>query len=81
MTPRIAYRDCKSSFRELLIDNNSLKIHHRNLQKFVNEIFKVDNGLSLELMNDVFSSSLKKPYSQRADSHFRSKSIRTAKML
>ena len=44
----------KSSFQKLLIEDNSLNIHHRNLQKRVTEIFKVKNGLSPELMNNAF---------------------------
>ena len=48
---RIVYKDFNSSFEELLIEDNSLNIHHRNLQKLVTEIFKVKNSLSPELMN------------------------------
>ena len=47
---RTVYKDFHSSFQELLIEDNSLNIHHRNLQKLVTEIFKVKNGLSPELM-------------------------------
>ena len=43
---RIVYKDFNSSFQELLIEDNSLNIHHRNLQKLVTEIFKVKNGCS-----------------------------------
>ena len=42
---RIVYKDFNLSFQELLIEDNSLNIHHRNLQKRVTEIFKVKNGL------------------------------------
>ena len=59
--PRIVYKGFKSSFQELLIEDNSLNIHHRNLQKLVTEIFKVKNALSPELMNDVFEF-IEKPY-------------------
>ena len=52
--PRIVYKDFNSSFQELLIEDNSLNIHHRNLQKRVTEIFEITNDLSPELMNDVF---------------------------
>ena len=55
-----------------------MNIHHRNLQKLVTEIFKVKNGLSPELMNDVFEF-IEKPYSLRTTSHFRSRKIRTTK--
>ena len=74
---RIVYKDF-TSFQELLIKDNSLNIHHRNLQKLGTEIFKVKNGLSAELMNDVFEF-IEKPYSLRTTSHFRSRKIRTTK--
>ena len=64
---RIFYKDFNSSFQELLIEDNSLNIHHRNLQKLVTEIFKVKKGLSPELMNDVFEF-IEKPYSLRTTS-------------
>ena len=75
---RIVYKDINSSFQELLIEDNSLNIYHRNLQKLVTEIFKVKNSLSPELMNDVFEF-IKKPYSLRTTSHFRSRKIRATK--
>ena len=70
--------DFNSSFQELLIEDNSLNIHYRYLKKLVTEIFKVKNGLSSELMNDVFEF-IEKPYSLRATSHFRSRKIRPTK--
>ena len=75
---RIVYKDFNSSFQELLTEDNSLNIRHKNLQKLVTEIFKVKNGLSPELMNDVFES-MEKPYSPRTTSHFRSRKIRTTR--
>ena len=38
---RIFYKDFNSSSQELLIKDNCLNIHHRNLQKLATEIFKV----------------------------------------
>ena len=76
---RIVYKDFNSPFQELLIKDNSLNIHHRNLQKLVTEIFKVKNGLSAELMNDVFEF-IEKPYSLQTTSHFRSRRICTTNM-
>ena len=69
---RIVYKDFNSSFQELLIKDNSSNIHHRNLQKLVTQIFKVKNGLSPELMNDVFEF-IEKPNSLRTTSLFWSK--------
>ena len=51
---RIVYKDFKPSFKELVTEDKSLNIHHRNLQKRLAEIFKVKNNLSSEFMNDVF---------------------------
>ena len=59
---RIVYKDFNSSFQELLIDDNSFNIDHRNLQKLVAGVFKVKNGFPPELMNDVFEF-IKTPYS------------------
>ena len=64
---RIVYKDFKSSFRELLIEDNSFEYSSQKLQKLVTEIFKVKNGLSAELMNDVLEF-IKKPYSLRTTS-------------
>ena len=55
-----------------------MNIHHRNLQKLETEIFEVKNGLSPELMNDIFEF-IGKPYSLRTTSHFRSRKIRATK--
>ena len=38
---RIAYQGYNSTFNELLVKNGSLKIHDRNLQKLLIEIFEV----------------------------------------
>ena len=50
-----------------------MNIHRRDLQKLVTE---VKNGLSPELMNDVFGF-IEKPYSLQTTSHFRLRKIRT----
>ena len=42
MAVTIVYRDFDLSFQELLIEDNSLNIHHRNLQKLVAQICEVD---------------------------------------
>ena len=63
MALRIVYKDFKLLFQELLIENNSLNIHHRNLQKL-----GLKNGLSPELINDVFEF-IEKPYSLQTTSH------------
>ena len=61
---RIVYKDFHSSFQELLIEDNSLNIHHRSLQKLVTEIFKVKNGLPPELMMFLSLPKNHTPYGQ-----------------
>ena len=56
------YKGFNSLFQLLLIEDNSLNIHHRSLQKLVTETFKVRNGLSPDFINDAFKF-IKKPYS------------------
>ena len=51
---RVVYKDYNSSFDELLEKDNSLRIHDRNLQKLVTEIFKVKMNLGPEIMKEVF---------------------------
>ena len=45
---RVVYKDDNSSFDALLEKYNSCKIHDRNLQKLVTEIFKVKTNLTPE---------------------------------
>ena len=44
---RIVSKDFKLSFQELLIEDSSLNIYHKNLQKIVTEIFKSKIGYHL----------------------------------
>ena len=53
-TLRVVYKDYNYSFDELLEKDKSLRIHDRNLQKLVTEIFKVKMNLGPELMKEVF---------------------------
>ena len=53
-TLRIAYCDKHSAFQQLLEKDNSVSIHHRNLQVLATEMFKVNMNLSPDLMNDIF---------------------------
>ena len=52
---RIVYQDKQSSFEELLQKDNSVSVQMKNLQYLATEIFKVKNGLSPIIMNEVFN--------------------------
>ena len=41
---RVIYNDKTSSFEQLLENDNSVSIHHRNIQTLAIEMYKVTNG-------------------------------------
>ena len=51
---RITYNDSKSTFEELLNKDNSVSIHHRNLQVLAIEKFKIKNNMAPEFLNEIF---------------------------
>ena len=52
---RITYQDNMSTFQELLNKDNSLSIHHRNLQVLATEMFKIHRGLSPKFLRETLS--------------------------
>ena len=71
---RIVYRDSKLSFSQLLDMDNSVSVHHRNLQKLDTEMFKVKLSPKFMHTTIVLSSN---PYNLRYDSSFKTENIRT----
>ena len=67
---RIIYNDKQSSFIKLLEKDNSVSIHQRNLQILAIEMFRVSNGLSPVLMNDIFKLRGEQTYNLRKLSQF-----------
>ena len=59
---RIEYGDYRSKFDELLEKDSSFSIHHINIQTLATEIFKSLNGLSPQIMNEVFQVKSSVPY-------------------
>ena len=51
---RITYNDKRSSYGELLTKDRSVTIHHRNIRALAIEIYKVMQGISPPLLNEVF---------------------------
>ena len=66
----IIYDDKQSSFIKLLEKDNSVTIHQRNLQILAIEMFKVSNGLSPVLKNDIFKLRGEQTYNLRTLSQF-----------
>ena len=73
---RIVYNDNSSLFDVLLEKSKSVKIHHRNLQQLVIEIYKVFNNLSSSLMSDLFSFR-NTGYNLRGGSKLKSNTVKT----
>ena len=61
---RTVYKDPSLTFQELLYRDNSVTIHHRNLQKLAIEMYKVTNNLSPTFMHEIFPTSIP-PYNLR----------------
>ena len=51
---QLIYSDKRSIFEDLLEKDNSVSIHHKNLQALAIEMFKVHTKTSLEIMQEVF---------------------------
>ena len=67
---RIIYNDKPSSFIILLEKHNSGSIHQRNLQILAIEMFKVSNGVSPVLMNNIFKLRGEQTYDLKKLSQF-----------
>ena len=50
----IIYIDKRLNFEELLVKDTSFSVHRNNVHTLAIEIYKMVNGMSLEIMNDVF---------------------------
>ena len=75
---RIVYRDYSSSFKDLLKEDNSVCIHHRNIQILAVELFKVKENLSIALMSDIFPTRVLN-YNLRSQTDFLRNTFNTTK--
>ena len=50
---RITYGGKTSTFQQLLEKDNSISIHHRNLQILAAKMFKISNNLSPEIVKEI----------------------------
>ena len=74
---RIVYRDYNSSFKDLLKKDNSVCIHHRNIQSLAVELFKMKENLS-NTMSDIFPIRVLN-YNLRSQTDFLRSTVNTTK--
>ena len=72
---RIVYRDQSSTFEDLLTRDGSVSNHVRNLQLLATEVYKIVNGTSLDIMNEVFQ--LKETTRHNSKFPFKTRNIET----
>ena len=75
---RSVYNDSNSTFNELLIKDNSVTIHHRNLQALATEIYKAINDLSAPILKSIFNVKTNS-YNLRNGTTLSTKNIKTVK--
>ena len=71
---RITYQDNTCTFQELLNKDNSVSIHHRNLQVLATEMFKIHRGLSPEILRETFVSKTSS-YNLRRNDTFKKRKV------
>ena len=73
---RITYGDRSSSFENLLKKDNSVSIHHRNIQALATEMFKVTNNIAPEIMKELFAPKMSS-YDLRNDNSFKRRRVKS----
>ena len=73
--PQNFYSDNTSSFEELLETDDSVSVHHQKIQVLATEFYKTVNGLSTEIMKEVFLFNDNTSYNTRTKSKFHSRAI------
>ena len=71
---RTIYNDSKSTFEKILNKDNSVSIHHGNLQVLATEIFKIKSNMAPEVLSEILQSRAL-PYNSRTNLDFSSKQV------
>ena len=74
---RIVYNDHSSIFEDLLVKDNSVSIHHRNIRLLAIELYKAKNNLSSQLMLNLFQRR-EVNYNIRSQTDFSLRSVNTS---
>ena len=71
----LVYKDDEYTFEQLLDKDNTVTIHHRNLQKLATEMYKMQNNLSPKFMKEIFHKQILS-YSLRTEKIWESRNYR-----
>ena len=74
---RVVYNNNQNTFQELLDMDNSVSIHHKNLQCLAIELYKIFNGISPDIMKDVFPLNTSSNYDIRNRPTFSTRRVRS----
>ena len=61
-------------YKQLLEKDNSVSIHHRNLQALATEMFKISNNLSPDIVKEIFQKRIV-PYNLCSENSFMSRQV------
>ena len=76
---KLVYSDNVSSFDKLLKKDRSFSIHHGNIQRLANELYKFFHSVLPSNMKNVFHSNTNIPYNLRSRSERYSRNPKTLK--
>ena len=74
---RLVYNNNTSTYEKPVETENSVSVHFRNVQALAIELYKVVNGFSPDIMNNVFPLKENLRYNTRSKTTFHSRDIRT----
>ena len=74
---RLAYNNNTSTYEKPVETENSVSVHFRNVQALAIALYKVANGFSPDIRNDVFPLNENLCYKTRSKTTFHSRDIRT----
>ena len=77
---RIVYNDYTTSFKDLLIKDKTVSIHHRNIQYVATEMYKVVNNISPSIIQEIFEKYTGEGPSTRLGSAFIRPKVNTVYM-
>ena len=75
---RLIYSDKKSSYENLLEKDNSVSIHHKNIQALAIEMFKVKHKLCPEITGDIFMERTNNQYNLHNRTDFITSEVHSA---